>query len=109
MTSKRHNMTQSRAKIFSDFLSRNKFVIIYNGVRYTMVDKDDNIVIETNTGDELYLFILGYNLSYEHIKIEIRGLESKLQELEETNRLNVERYESIISQQAERLERQEND
>lgn len=80
-----------RGTVFKDFLEGNSFYIDYNGVRYTLVDKDNNMIIQTNTDDEMYMYILGYNKATSICN-------KKITELENRNQINIERYEKLIDE-----------
>jgi hypothetical protein len=79
-----------RGTVFRDFLESNSFYIDYNGVRYTLVDKDNNMIIQTNTDDEMYMYILGYNKAASICN-------QKITELEDRNQINIERYEKLLN------------
>ena len=77
-----------RATIFREFLEDNGYYIDYNGEHYTLV-KDNEIVHIVHTPEEIYNFIMGYNLA--------RKLDNDtILNLTEINKTNVERYEKII-------------
>jgi hypothetical protein len=80
-----------RGTVFRDFLEGNSFYIDYNGVRYTLVDKNNNMIIQTNTDDEMYMYILGYNKA-------TNICNQKITELEDRNQINIERYEKLINE-----------
>jgi len=80
---------QQRYEIFNNFLEKYKCNILYDGIRYSMINGNNDIVIRTHTADEMYSYILGF----------IEGVKQSAKEvsnLVELNKNNVERYENII-------------
>ena len=78
-----------RGEIFGKFLRTFSFYIEYNGILYNLVDKKENIIISTNTSDEMLNFIIGFNLGASNSN-------KKIKLLEEQNKTNVDRYEEIL-------------
>jgi len=87
----------SRKEIYEIFLKENRFYIDYNGVLYTMVDKENNVIIQTQTSEEITLFILGWNSAENKYQEEIKDLQEANLQLNKLNNDNIERYEKIIS------------
>ena len=105
---------EERAKVFEGFLTAHSYYIDYNGIHYTLIDNMNNIVIITDTSDELYSYILGYNKATEssnsivfesNKKIEILqdAYEKELDLLAKQNDTNIERYEKIIKNLEDKL------
>jgi hypothetical protein len=90
-----------RANIFRDFLNKNNFYMDYNGEHYTLVNKEQTAIHISNTNNEMYNFILGFNLS-------MRISDETIMNLTEINRINVERYEKIISDMVSENENKNN-
>ena len=80
----------NRAEIFRKFLEENNFFIDYNGEHYTLVKENKPIHI-TNTSDEMFNYILGFEMAS-------KQSEETIINLTEQNRINVERYEKIIEE-----------
>jgi len=87
----------SRQELYEIFLKENGFYIDYNGVLYTMVDKENNVIIQVQTSEEITVFILGWNSAKEKYQEEIKALQEANVQLDNLNRDNIERYEKIIS------------
>ena len=87
----------SRREIYENFLKENEFYIDYNGVLYTMVDRENNVIIQTQTPEEMTVFILGWNSAKEKYQEEIKELQEANIQLNDLNSNNVKRYEKIIS------------
>jgi len=82
---------QKRGEIFKDFLEENNYYIDYNGINYTIVDKEQKIINIANTSDEIYNFIIGF-ITAKKITDEI------LENVIEQNNQNIEHYEAIIKE-----------
>jgi len=87
----------NRKEIYEIFLKENGFYIDYNGILYTMVDKENNVIIQTQTAEEMTLFILGWNSAKNKYQEEIKDLKEVNIQLDNLNNDNIERYEKIIS------------
>lgn len=83
------SLKEIRAEAFRNFLESNGYYIDYNGLQYTLATKDNQLITVTNTSDEMYSFIKGYN------QAEAKYLQ-QIKALEERNLTNVSRYEGII-------------
>lgn len=79
----------TRGEIFRKFLEENNFFIDYNGVHYTLI-KENKAIHVSNTDDEMFNFILGFDMAN-------KQNEETILNLTEQNRINVERYEKIIA------------
>ena len=87
----------SRQELYEIFLKENEFYIDYNGVLYTMVDKENNVIIQTQTPEEMTVFILGWNSAKEKYQEEIKELQEANIQLNDLNNNNIQKYEKIIS------------
>ncbi len=86
----------TRGKIFKDFLEAHSYYIDYNGENYTLVDKGNILITITDTSEEMYKFILGYNKALEKANIIIENLKENNGILIKQNTNNVEKYEQLL-------------
>ena len=89
-----HN--EQKKVIFDNFLNTHELRVEYTGAKYILVNNQKNIIVDTNTSEELYTFIKGFNFGMFYNKKQVEDLKKQKTELEEQNRTNVERYEEII-------------
>ena len=89
----------NRAELFNIYLTSEKQYITYNGVVYTLLNENNEIVTQTNTNDEMLNYIKGFMEAINKLTPEIKELENlKTQNkaLILQNELNVKNYEKII-------------
>ena len=85
-----------RGIVFRDFLEETGYKITYNGVRYTISDSSNNLIVQTNTDDEIYLYIIGYR--------EAQNMNNNyIEDLKKQNLINIERYEKMIKDSSDKF------
>ena len=89
----------NRAELFNIYLTSEKQYITYNGVVYTLLNENNEIVTQTNTNDEMLNYIKGFMEAINKLTPEIKELENlraQNKALILQNELNVKNYEKII-------------
>jgi hypothetical protein len=88
-------------EIFLAYLTEKEQFIDFNGSSYTLLTKENEVVIITDTPQEMFYFIRGYIYSQNESDIIIKNLQ-------EMNEKNIENYEKIIQDMGgEKLEKKE--
>lgn len=85
-----------RAKVFEDFLKARNLYIDFNGIHYTLVDNQANVITVTSTPDEMYSYMIGYNKSLQDTKSHVAEIENLNEVITNQNEENIKNYESII-------------
>jgi hypothetical protein len=80
--------------IYKEFLTSNNYFIDFNGIEYTLVDKNQNVIVVTNSPENMFNFILGYNRATQELLLTIDSLNKR-------NEDNIKRYEKIIKDMGE--------
>ena len=86
----------NRAELFESYLTSEKQYIVYNGVGYTLLDTENEIVIQTNTGDEMFNYIKGFTEAMIKAQLEFDKLKVQNDGLVLQNNINIKNYEKVI-------------
>lgn len=76
-------------QIFKEYLETNDNFIDFNGLHYTLVNTNKEIINITNTADEMLNYIIGFNEAK-------KQSQQIIEDLEIQNQTNIKNYEKLI-------------